>query len=212
MPEALYERNRFDGPTVDVPDWELIARLVDLLNPYTVGFGFGLLVQFRDNRGTYSSADPAELIAAMEARGEQPESAIAMLSGTEQTGTSRTVEIHMRHEGRSSFSVSSGDEAIAEHICARATRLFEQAGARREERLALGQPLPKPPATGGEASPAAAPSSAPSPTSAAAAAPAVAETERSPRWLHQPNPWVLVIVGGIIAAVVGGVILVLIFG
>ena len=172
MVKESFSRIDLNLPRVDVPDWELVQQLVDLIRPYARGGDDPdfWAVEARDSRGTYSETEVEALKSAVERRGEVPESIEIRVRGFErEAGTFRQLEVATRAKRASNASLVSGDEAIVAHVFERTVALLKRAAARRGTNKA-----PEP------------------------AQPAISQPGWR-RWVHNPNPWALII-GGTAAA------------
>jgi hypothetical protein len=172
----------FQLRAVDVPDWDLIGQVFDLLRPYGSPPDFRIFVSARDRRGEYAESTPAELRANAATRREAPERITVQADGV--AGGVRQLLRVQTSLTDSEFWLASPDEWIVNHVEARVRRMLEQAAARHQASPGGTAEEPKPTPAGPQAEP---------------------SVRRG--WWHQPSPWVLLIVATIIATVVAGIIL-----
>jgi hypothetical protein len=180
---------------VDVPDWELVRQLVDVIRPYARGGEDPDFwsIEASDSRGSYSETEIDALKAAVERRGEAPTSIEIRVRGWEKdTGAFRQLEVAMRTEYASRATLTSGDEAIVAHVSERTVALLNQAAARREMNRASG---PAQPAISQPAS----------------TAPVLRSRPPRHRWAHNPNPWILIIAGTAAATIIAAIVVAIIF-
>jgi hypothetical protein len=142
-----------------------------------------------DARGTYTAPDMERMRPKIEGRGDAPNE-LRVYVDTFRIGMSKRtkLDIWMKPEGNSSFILDSFDEAIVDHVQTRLRALFEQAVRRAEpapDLDAVSSHLP----------------------GALVVRPRSQTPHRRHRWLHEPNPWVLVIVRTALATVIAGIIL-----
>jgi hypothetical protein len=187
---------------VDVPDWDLARRLVDLLAPYASGLtGGSFRIEAADGRGSYSAETVEELRSEIELRGEKPRELALRISGMEEeAGVLRGLSVVMEAD-RSFVRFASGDEAVVDHLYARSRALIEQAAARRAERETVEHEQQAQQAKQTQRA-----------ARAALAAPPTSARSGWRKLMHDPNPWLLFIGGGAVAAVIAGVVLWIVIG
>lgn len=177
---------------MDVPDWELVRQLVDLIRPYARGGEDFWAIEASDSRGNYSETEIDALKAAIERRGEAPKSIEIRVRGWEkETGTFRQLEVATQAEYGSRATLTSAEEAIVAHVSERTVALLKQAAARREM---SNDPAPAQPAVSQPAS----------------TAPLSKALPARRRWAHNPNPWVLMI-AGTVATIIAAIVVAIIF-
>ena len=195
MAKKHYVRSDWKLPPVDVPDWELVGKIADLLRTYARGGDGGdyFAIEVRDGRGTYSDSEVDEVKAEMATRGEPPESIEVRVMGWEpEVSNHRELSVKMQKDGSSQVLFTSGDEAIVAHCYERTLALFDQAAARREgERSAESAHATVEPKI--EASAASPPA-----VVDAASPPDQAASGKLQRFLY--NPWTVTVGGTLLAA------------
>lgn len=130
MPRVFSE-DFYDLPTVEVCDWELWARLEELVGPHMPAVYMSPLFFATDSRGQYDAGNLAALRAEVEQQEEPPNTIRMTMSSGHEAGlffnvyTSTTVGTGGR--------VQSGDEAIVNHVAARVRDLYGLAAQRLSE-------------------------------------------------------------------------------
>jgi hypothetical protein len=183
---------------VELPDWEFITKVDELLSPYAnMDDDLSYSVRGRDSRGSYSARDLEAFREEHADRGEGIEGLTIRVFGRGEHGLYGLTVHYTAGYGRAEFE--GGDEVMVNGLAARVERLAaaarERAKAKEEAALRAKQQAAL---RALEEQAARQPALVPAPT----AAPIAAPTTRP--WNH---PWVVTIVGGAVAAVIAGVIL-----
>jgi hypothetical protein len=93
------------------------------------------VISARDSRGSYRDDTPDALKAEMESRGEQLEWVAINVDGVETPEATRSADVTMYAGGLMRARLESSNEAIVAHLNERVRALFEQAAVRRSKRL-----------------------------------------------------------------------------
>jgi hypothetical protein len=114
---------------VDVPDWQLVAKVEELLRPYVLP-GSELEFRAHDPRGTFSAGALDIFRQELEGRDEQPEWILVSSDATEPQGAVRSLQVWMK-PGYSRAELESGDEIMVNGLATRLSVFFEAASERR---------------------------------------------------------------------------------
>ena len=184
-----------------MPDWTLVAQLAELIRPFSTGFELASFeITLKDDRGEYFGEDLDELQEKAARRGP-PESIEVSVTAVEPQGL-RNIGVII--DKRPSAFFKSNDEALVDHLAARIPPLFAQAAGRRQER---------------ERSEAAAREEREAAQRAATnleqrvtvpeprASPVAEPLHGLKKLVRDPNPWVLIIGGTVVAAVIAAIII-----
>lgn len=120
-----YTEKLDDLPRVAVPDWELLERLEELLEPYRGGEPF---IQVWDSRSEYGAGSVEELRALIEAQGAPPKTIRFGFSGPQV----ESVVVYTSTFLGSGGHVYSADEATVNQLAARIRDVFALAPTRLE--------------------------------------------------------------------------------
>jgi hypothetical protein len=142
-----YKKELDNLPKVEVPDWELLRRLEELVNPYRDLTSSLLPPPFSasDKRGTYDAYSAEELQAEAEAQEESPHSINIWLVGED-----RAMRLDMGKDTGSHGVVTGTDAAFVNHVSTRIQELFLRAYVATappsafESGTSFGQPEPEP--------------------------------------------------------------------
>jgi hypothetical protein len=196
-----------ETPAIDVPDWELVGRLVALFHPYAPAEAVWSF-HGEDQRGRYSEADVDAFRAAVEGMDDPPHAITIDVYGTDAGGEFRRFVVSMA-AGEPSYGTAarftSSDEAVVVHLQERTADLFRRAAERRHARLEAGRDMPLAPSVSIAPPSAIEVSEAPSVAIASASAMEVSEAT----WWET---WGVATVVAVVATVVGGLILAAILG
>jgi hypothetical protein len=106
-------------PKVGMPDWDLLSRIEDLLNPYRPNDQ--RIFKAEDSRGSYDAETAEELRREVEAQEEPPQAFIVQMHDTGRVVALRISDIGSRG------TVVSDDEAFVNHVSTRLRELFLRA-------------------------------------------------------------------------------------
>lgn len=125
-------------PGVEVPDWELLARLEELFRPYrpvkSVPGGERIL-SAKDSRGSYDAATVSELRDQADAQDEPPHSMSVMVAGKNVYGKHYDLAVTAAAD-RSYAGLYSDDESMVTHVATRLLELFGRAASNDREGIA----------------------------------------------------------------------------
>jgi hypothetical protein len=179
-------------PEVDLPDWELAAKVVDLLRPYANDEDPGTFtISGSDRRGRYSSDDLQAFRKEHDEREEQLDSFDVQTLGHDEHGFS-LFHVYFRRFQPGIANLQSGDEITLRGLAARIEAIVQSAAERLKRRREAESRKPEP-----------------LPVRVEAASP-IPTVDKSPRSLIN-HPWTVAIGGGSIAAIIAGVILFFVF-
>lgn len=164
---------RVDLRDLDVPDWEFMTSIVELLEPYAnPNATAALTIQGADKRGTYTAQDFDAFRAEYEERGEELRNYTIQAYGYGHKGFELCSVHYDGDYGLGMADVNGGDEIRVNGLAARIEQLADAAVERRKARL-KGK---RPPAEASH----------------------MAVVNPKP-WNH---PWVITVVGGVIVGLI----------
>jgi hypothetical protein len=170
---------------MEIPDWGFIEKFVDLIQPY-VRTDDDFKIRGRDNRGSYDARDLEAFREEYAARDEDLLSYSIRVYGSDEHGFFQ-YGVHYAGDHDSGIAeLSGGDEIRVNGLAASVERLANAATTRRRANEDAARHKPEL-----------------LHLSVTAPSPISSRTQAS-RWNH---PWVVTVVGGVVAAVLAGLIL-----
>jgi hypothetical protein len=136
MGARKYERTISTWPDIDLFDWQLLERLSALLEEYK-GSNGSMRIYAKDTRGTFEAETLAEFQEEV-ARQDDPHSWTLRVNRTDiESGYDVWLQVWTSDEPfMRGAKFESTQEADVVYVAERTTDLFEQAHARRKERIA----------------------------------------------------------------------------
>ena len=163
---------------LDVPDWEFIAKVVELFEPYADSEDEDTFtIHGSDSRGSYYAYDLAAFREEHDERGEELITYAIKAYGHDAHGFFMFTVFYGRNYGRGHADIEGANEIVVNGLAARIEQLGKEAAARRKARVKAKEPPP----------------------SAQPAAVAPATPTPAKPWNH---PWAVQVGGGIVAALV----------
>jgi hypothetical protein len=193
--ERQFERE-VDLRDIELPDWEFITRVADLLMRYaSAGGQDSFWIRGRDNRGSYNAPDLNAFRAEQSGRGEDLGGIRIQVLGQDEHGLFMYSVSCRDGWGKAEFQ--GGDEVVVNGVAARVEQLAKAAKARLKQKEEEGEALRARQEAARRALEARPAASAPEPRP-------IPPGPARQWWNH---PWTITIVGGVVAAVIAGLIL-----